>query len=68
MKKNLGMGLGIIPKFFGFLGMGLGFIPKFWVFFGYETHTQTQIFWVWMYARYTLNWVYTQKSQIIWNI
>ena len=38
MKKNLGFGLGIIPKFLGFLGMGLGMkpIPKPKTFFGCE--------------------------------
>ena len=52
MKKNLGFGLGIIPKFFVFLGMGLGFIPNFWVFLGMglgmkpipKPKTQTQFF------------------------
>ena len=33
MKKNLGFGLGVIPKFFGFWVWVLGFIPKFfWVY------------------------------------
>ena len=45
MKKKLGFGLGIIPKFFGFFGMGLGFIPNFWGL-GMKPIPKPKFFWV----------------------
>ena len=43
---GFGYTFGFHTHFFGVLGMGLGFIPKFFGFHGFGFGFHTQIFWV----------------------